>query len=451
VLRRIESRTAFAEAMAQRVRGESMTLDSKSLSTAASPPLRGVVFRAWSGTRWVETAVSGLDERALVGAGESLESQLAAGRSGSPPPGPSATTVGSFDTAPRRPMRDLGTEGALAWVREVFRWLTDVPTIKFARVSLNWADEERYYLNTAGANCFQRLNRVHAGVVPVAIENGRSEFDAYSIGRLGGQEALDDISEATARRVSEGARSLLTAKAPPSGLMNVLLDPGTTGTFAHESFGHGTEADQFVRNRSYLQPLLGQTVGPEFLTIVDDGSIPGGWGSIYFDDEGHRSQRTPLVDRGRFVGALHDRGTAFALGATPTGNTRRADFLGQAFVRMTNTSVEPGDWSFDELVSEARDGVLLERWVSGMEDPLGGRMQLKVLKGHRIENGKVTDLVSAMALSGSVLQFLRDIRGIASAEHRYIDAGFCGKGYGDMLPVGDGGTYLLSRALVGPS
>ena len=155
-----------------------MTLDSKSLSTAASPPLRGVVFRAWSGTRWVETAVSGLDERALVGAAESLESQLAASRSGSPPPGPSATTVGSFDTAPSRPMRDLGTEGALAWVREVFRWLTDVPTIKFARVSLNWADEERYYLNTAGANCFQRLNRVHAGVVPVAIENGRSEFDA---------------------------------------------------------------------------------------------------------------------------------------------------------------------------------------------------------------------------------------------------------------------------------
>jgi TldD protein len=78
-------------------------------------------------------------------------------------------------------------------------------------------------------------------------------------------------------------------------------------------------------------------------------------------------------------------------------------------------------------------------------------MQLKVLKGHRIESGKVTDLVSAMALSGSVLQFLRDIRGIGRAEDRFIDAGFCGKGYGDMLPVGDGGTYLLSRALVGPS
>ena len=43
---------------------------------------------------------------------------------------------------------------------------------------------------------------------------------------------------------------------------------------AHESFGHGTEADQFVRDRSYLKPLLGQTVGPDFLTIVDDGVYP---------------------------------------------------------------------------------------------------------------------------------------------------------------------------------
>jgi len=451
VLRRIEGRTAFAEAMAQRVRGENMNLDSKSLSTAASPPWLGVAFRAWSGTRWVETAVSGLDGRALAVAAEALESQLATGRTGAPPPGPAATTVGSFDTAPPRPMRDLGTEGTLARVREVFRWVTEDPVIKFARVGLNWNEEERHYLNTAGANCYQRFDRVRVGVVPVAIENGRSEYDVLQVGSLGGQELLDSITETRVHQATAMAKALLKSQAPPSGLMNVLLDPGTTGTFAHESFGHGAEADQFVRNRSYLQPLLGKTIAPEFLTLVDDGSIPGAWGSMHFDDEGHPSQRTLLVDHGRFVGALHDRGTAFALGAAPTGNTRRSDFLGQAFVRMTNTLIEPGDWSLEELVRETRDGVLLERWESGMEDPLGGQMQLKVRRGHRIQNGQLTDLVSAMVLSGSVLQFLRDIRGIAKDENPEIAAGYCGKGYGDLLPVGDGGAYLLSRALVGPS
>lgn len=451
VLHQLERRAPFAEAMAQRSRGETVIVDSRALRTEASPPELGVVFRAWSGTRWVETAVSGLDGRALTNAAEELEAQLVSTTSGSPPPGPSSTTVGSFDTPPKRPMRDLGTENAIERLRQVFRWLTEVPSIKFAQSVLSWDEEERYYLNTAGANCFQRFDRALAVAVAVAVESGRSESDVGMLGALGGQEVIEPMNEQMVRRISEGARDLLTSKAPPSGWMNVLLDPGTTATFAHESFGHGTEADQFVRNRSYLQPLLGQQLGPESLTLVDDGSIPGAWGSIHFDDEGHPGQRTVLVDRGRFVGALHDRETAFVLGAAPTGNTRRADYLSQAFVRMTNTSIEPGDWSFEELVKETRNGVLLERWESGMEDPQGGRMQLKVRKGHRIENGEVTDLLSSMALSGSVLEFLKEIRGIGKAKDHSITPGFCGKGHSDILPVGDGGTHLLSRALVGPA
>lgn len=451
VLRHLERRTSFAEAMAERVRGEHVSVDSRAVNAAAVPPREGVVIRAWTGMRWAETAVTSLEGDALSKAAEGLGAQLVGGEPGKPPPGEPSTTIGAFDTIPARPMRTLGTESTLERLREVYRWITEEPSIKFGQSTVRWQEEERYYLNTAGASCFQRLDRVLAAAVAVAVENGRSESDFTALGALGGQEVLEPIDEEMARTLSKGARDLLGSKTPPSGLTNVLLDPGTTGTFAHESFGHGTEADQFVRHRSYLQPLLGQAVGPEYLTLVDDGSIPGAWGSIHYDDEGHPGQRTVLVDRGRFVGALHDRNTAAALGATPTGNTRRSDFLSPAYVRMTNTLVEPGDWSFEELVKETRDGILLEHWQSGMEDPQGGQMQLKVCKGHRIENGEVTDLLSSMALSGSVLQFLKDIRGIGKATDSSIAPGNCGKGHGDLLPTGDGGTYLLSRAWVGPS
>jgi len=244
---------------------------------------------------------------------------------------------------------------------------------------------------------------------------------------------------------------MLSAAAPPTGEMTVLLDPGVAGLFAHESFGHGTEADQFVRNRSYLKPILGQQVGPEFLSIVDDGSFDGGWGMIYCDDEGHPAQRTTLVDHGKFVGALHDRETAAVLGAHPTGNTRRSDFLSRAFVRMTNTYVEPRDWSFEEILREAKNGVLLERGTSGIEDPMGGQMQLKVKRGHLIENGKVTKLVGSMALSGKVLDFLRATRAVGRETQLVMEPGYCGKGHTDLLPVGSGGAHLLSTAIVGPA
>jgi len=283
------------------------------------------------------------------------------------------------------------------------------------------------------------------------VEAGKVEADFISEGGVGGVEMLDFLTEENVKAVAQSARELLTAGAPPTGTMTVLLDPGVAGIFAHESFGHGTEADQFVRDRSYLKPLLGQPVGPDFLTIVDNGAYPGGWGTIPFDDEGNPGQRTVLVERGRFVGALHDRETASVLDSQPTGNSRRSDIVSRPFVRMTNTYVEPGDWTFEELLKEAKNGVILERATSGIEDPLGGQMQLKVKKGHLIENGEQKGLVSSMALSGRVLDFLQGIRGMSGSKDFSISPGTCGKGHSDYLPTGTGGTYLLSTAVVGPA
>ena len=451
-LGRIGARTSFVESFVQRTRGATVTVDSKSRSVTRAPELAGVAFRAWDGTRWVETATVGVEGRALTSAADELLSRLTTAGPMRDPPGVSASGSVVSDSPPARPMREMGAEASIEWATDVHKWIAAEPAIRFGVAALMWTEDERYYLNSVGANCYQRLDRVLANVLAVAVEDGRSESYFESLGRIGGQEALSAVTPEKVRSLCGIARSLLRTKAPPKGRMNVILDPGVTSTFVHESFGHGTEADQFLRNRSYLQPLLGKTLAPESLTLVDDGTVPGGWGSYQFDDEGHLAQRTPLVEGGRFVGALHDRTTAAALGTKPTGNTRRADFLSQPYVRMTNTLIEPRDWSYEELVEEARDGIVLERWISGIEDPLGGRMQLKTRAGHVIENGRVTDLVSSMVLSGNVLEFLRDIRGVGSAQYEEASPGFCGKGHSsDMLPVGGGGTYLLSRAVVGPA
>ena len=451
-LGRVGQRTKFAEVLAQGSLGVIANVDSKSHRASALPRVAGAVLRAWAGDRWVEAAASGFDRASLNGAVASLEHELAASTAQGNPPGESSTTVGSQVQRPPRPMSEMSVEQVVELAKDYYRWTSAVPGIKNTQSSVGWWDDERLYLNTAGARCHHVAHRVRGGVAAIAFENGKSEYDYTSVGGLGGAELLDAFTEKHAQEVARSAIELLNAPAPPTGTMNVLLDNGTTGTFAHESFGHGTEADQFVRDRSYLKPLLGDQLGPESLTIWDDGSVPGGWGSVAFDDEGHPGEKTMLIDRGRFVGALHDRDSAAALGAKATGNTRRSDFLSRAYVRMTNICIEPGDWSMDELVRETGDGVVLEHWTSGMEDPLGGQMQLKVRRGHRIENGKITGPVTSMALSGSVLGFLKDIRGIGKLDQRMeIETGFCGKGHGDYLPTGDGGPFLLSRAVVGPA
>lgn len=426
-------------------------LERRQTSVSRNPRLKGAVLRAWGGTRWVEVATSALDGRSVTLAVEALEQTLAKAVSGQDPPGSSATIRQEWSERPARAMREVASQDLIAFSKDVLGWATAVPGIREASVQIGWMDEERFYLNTAGARCYQLLCRVLSAAAPVAIENGRVQFDVAVDGGLGGSDRLKALSEESVTAAARSAIALLHAKAPPSGNMTVLLDPSTSGTFAHESFGHGTEADQFLRDRSYLKPILGQVVGPETLTIADDGAYPDGWGTIRFDDEGHLGQRTVLVDKGRFVGALHDRETAAAFHLPSTGNARRSDFLSREYVRMTNTYVEPGNWTFDELVQEAKNGVLLEHATSGIEDPQGGQMQLKVKKGHVIENGRLSDLVTSMALSGRVLDFLRAIRGVSHRSDFHIDPGTCGKGQSDLLPTGTGGTYLLSTAVVGPA
>ena len=450
-LRRVAPHSTYAEAMAERSVGHRLRLDRSQTSIGVEPRVEGAVFRAWAGHEWVEAASTGLDAASLGATADALRHRLTADAKRTPPPGISATGTGERSTESKVPLDSRSVDERLALAKRLHELAMSAGGIDNVIVTLNAAAEERLFVSTAGARRWQRIERARGGVVPVAMESGKVEWDYLSYGGTGGWEVLDELTDERVLGAAAEAKALLKAGSAPTGEMNVILDPGTAGTFAHESFGHGTEADQLLRDRSYLKPLLGSMVGPEFLTLVDDGSYPSGWGSIFFDDEGHPSQRTVLVDHGRFVEVLHDRESAAVFGRTATGNTRRADFLSRPFVRMTNTFVEPGDWSLDELVKEAKNGLLLQNCTSGIEDPLGGQMQIKVKKARRIVNGELGPIGPSMALSGKVLEFLSGIRGVGKAEEFVISPGFCGKGHTDLIPAGTGGTYLLSHALVGPA
>ncbi len=450
-LRRLEPLTPYAEVMAQTTGGERLRLDRESRAASPSPALEGAAFRAWAHDRWLETAASGLSARTLAAAADALAARLQSAPSGGRPPGEAPRGGGERSTVEQRPAADFSLDDRIAWAQERFDWATAVPGVKNAFVAVLSIRDDRLFRSTAGARCHQRLRRMLGQVLCLAMENGKVTTDRAAAGMTGGVEVLDQIDRPRVEKAGRDAVALLSAGAAPAGRMRVILDPSTTGTFAHESFGHGTEADQILRDRSYLKPLLGTVVGPEQLTIVDHGDYEGGWGQIYFDDEGVPAQRTVLVDHGRFVEVLHDRESAAALGRRPTGNARRADFLSRTFVRMTNTYVEPGDWGLNELVREAGDGVLLENFTSGIEDPLGGNMQLKVAKARRIVHGELGEILPPMALSGKVLDFLPAIRGISGAKDFSVFPGFCGKGHTDLIVNGSGGPYLLSEAVVGPA
>ena len=309
---------------------------------------------------------------------------------------------------------------------------------------------ERIFVNNEGCELRQRFPQSRVFIQPIVKEDTTIDFDYFTKSGQSGFELVESITDEQLKSVVDNSLELLNAKAAPSGKLSAILDPDMAGLVAHESFGHGLEADQVIRKRSYLEKYFNKKVASEFVNISDSPIEERERGSFFFDDEGIKSEKSILVENGILINYLHDRYTASALGLKPRGNGRREGYNYKEHVRMTNTFFEPGDWELDEMIQELGDGIMLEKGFFGMEDPLGGGMQVTSKKGYLIENGEKTQILKTITLSGPVLKLLKSIDAVAKGPIK-LRGGTCGKGHEDFVPVTSGGVFIkVKGALVGP-
>ncbi|MFX1287676.1 MAG: TldD/PmbA family protein [Promethearchaeota archaeon] len=309
---------------------------------------------------------------------------------------------------------------------------------------------ERIFVNNEGCRLRQVIPRTRVFIVPIAREGSIVDYDYFIKSGEMGFEIFDLIGNTLLDTTVKNSLEMLDAKLPPSGRKTIVLDPQMGGLIAHESFGHGLEADQVLRERSYLKQHLNKQVASEISTIYDTPSLQNKLGSYFFDDEGIKAGNNILVENGILKNFIYDRRSASELKAVPQGNGRRESFAHPIHPRMTNTYFGSGDYDLNEMISEIKDGVMLVHGSFGMEDPLGGGMQCTSKKAYLIENGEKTKLLKATALSGDVLDLLKNIDAV-SKDTLKLDGGTCGKGTEDSIPVTSGGSYLRAKnALVSP-
>ena len=309
---------------------------------------------------------------------------------------------------------------------------------------------ERIFVNNEGCKLRQVIPRTRVFIVPIAKEGSVVDYDYFVKSGEIGFEIFDSLENNVLDQVVKNSLEMLKAELPPAGRNNIILDPSMVGLIAHESFGHGLEADQILRDRSYLKQHLNKQVASEICTIYDTPSIEKKLGSYFFDDEGIKAGHNILVENGILKNFIYDRRTASELKATPQGNGRRESFAHPVNVRMSNTYFGSGDYELEEMISEIKEGVMLVHGSFGMEDPLGGGMQCTSKKGYLIENGEKTKILKAIALSGDVLEMLKNIDAV-SKDALKLDGGTCGKGTEDMVPVTSGGSYVRAKnTLVSP-
>ncbi len=300
-----------------------------------------------------------------------------------------------------------------------------------------------YFVNSLGtALCQERLDV--SGRFGVVARNGvvRQGFESlHSRSDFGVLRNREELVLGAARRAIEQ----LEAKPVKGGQYTVILDPYLAGVFIHEAFGHLSEAD-FVYENPRMQEILtlGKPIAIPELNVVDDATVPDLPGTMVYDDEGVPGQRKYLIKDGILTQRMHNLETAGKMQESPTGNARVLNASYPPIVRMTNTAIESGSYSFAEMLQGIDLGVYAVKMLGGQTN--GEMFTFAAAAGFMIRNGQLAEPVSDITLSGNVFQTLKDIDAIG-ADSTYAYGG-CGKANQVGLPVSVGGPHVRIRNVI---
>jgi TldD protein len=190
---------------------------------------------------------------------------------------------------------------------------------------------------------------------------------------------------------------------------------------------------------------LGRRFGSGILTIGDDGSLPGLRATHRYDDEGVPTRRNYLLREGELVGRMHSRETAGRLGEALTGNAWAVSHRFAPLVRMTNTFIEPGTSTFEEMIADIPLGL----YACGHFGGSTTREQFVFNGSHgwMIRDGRLAEMVRNVTLSGNVFQTLHDIDAVGS-DPSWYQLGYCGKAGQSGHPTSKGTPHVRVRELV---
>ena len=344
------------------------------------------------------------------------------------------------------PFNDISIEEK----KEIMKDANDAASIeKVNSTTVSYSDGEinEIFMNSEGSEIQTFTSKIRMALNASATDGEIIQFGHGSIGGVKGFELIRETDiEGFGREIGEKAVRLLEAEAAPSGKYPVIADPQLTGVLIHEALGHAVEADLILQNDSILKDKMGEMIASDIVNIFDDASLKDGFGYYPYDVEGVKTKPNQLVKDGKLVSLLNSRETASKFGMKSSGNARSI-ISDQPIVRMSNTYLQPGDSSFEELFEDVDDGIYLKGSRGGQVDTGKGIFQFNAAEGYLIKNGEITTPLRDVSLSGNILETLKNIDAIGNDFE--LSVGFCGKD-GQTAPVGDGGPHTrILNALVG--
>ncbi|QSX06168.1 TldD/PmbA family protein [Sedimentibacter sp. zth1] len=301
------------------------------------------------------------------------------------------------------------------------------------RMLVRYLDEEQNVLiaNTDGVFVQDKRNKTRLLISAYANKNGVVQNGYIGPGAMMGFEFYDTIDlDYFGREAARSACDMVDADYCEAGQMSVVVDNGFGGLLFHEACGHSLEASSVAKGNSEFSGKLGQKVASDIVTLVDDGSIENAWGSLNVDDEGTKTKKNILIKNGILNGYMIDKLNSRIMNMDETGSGRRESYKYAPTSRMTNTYIEAGKSTRDEIIQNTERGLFVKNINAGSVNPVTGEFNFSVAESYMIENGKLTKPVKGATLIGTGGSILKLVDMV-----------------GDNLSIGQGYCYSASGAI----
>src|SRR5690242_1381250 len=275
--------------------------------------------------------------------------------------------------------------------------------------SFDAADGHKVLANSHGFVGEYRNSYCSVAAVPVAQEGGSMQRDywfsvARTLTKLQSPEEVGRIAaQRTLRRL--GARKVKTAKVP------IVLDPLVARSLIENIF-EAVNGDAVYRGASFLAGKLGERVAGENVTVIDDGTLRGGFGTTPFDSEGVPTRRTVVIENGMLKSYLLNTYTARKLGLHTTGNAARG-LAGNPGIGVGNFFLQPGAQKPADIIAGVREGLYVTEFLGFGVNLVTGDFS-RGASGLWISSGELTFPVEEITVAGNLKDMLFNISEIGA-------------------------------------
>jgi PmbA protein len=271
------------------------------------------------------------------------------------------------------------------------------------------ATGRKVMVNSLGFVGDYRSSYCGISAVPIAEQDGTMQRDywyssARTITKLDSPECIGREAQRRALR-RLGARKVPTARVP------IVFDPQVSRSLISHIF-EAANGDSVYRHASFLAGKLGETISGSNITIIDDGTMPGGFGSSPFDGEGVPSRRTVVVEQGVLKSYLLNCYTARKLGLETTGNASRG-ITGNPGIGAGNFYLEPGTQTPQEILKGIKNGLYVTEFLGFGVNLVTGDFS-RGASGLWIENGELTYPVEEITVAGNLKDMFKNIVAIGN-------------------------------------